>query len=268
MELSEATALADVFVTRLLFRVHSLPLHAGGPQAALWWKGQASLLPVREALQEAREGLEAFSVQTLVDRPGGRSLHLVLSALPVELGDGRCPALEGSRCGVYDSRPLSCRTVPLHYSRPASSVARYLDGFVRTPGHACDTSETAPAVTSGAVLLDGPAKAARAEAAALASAERPWKARILAAMRKPRHAAAHGLPTLRTVLETSDTGRATSSAMMAAWSVAAASGLLTADQVRTIGEIQAELIAAALEAHPAAPDAATLRDMLQAYRGR
>jgi Fe-S-cluster containining protein len=218
-------------------------------------------------LEETRAGLEPFSVQTLVDRSGGRTLHLIVSALPVDLGDGRCPALDGVRCGIYEARPLSCRTVPLHYSRPASSLARYLDGFVRTAGYACDTSAAAPVVTDGFAILDDRLRAARDEAIGLAAAERPWKAQILAAMRKPRQATAHGLPTLKAVLKNAEAGRATSSAMMAAWSVAAASGLLSADQLDGLLCIQAELIAASVVAHPQAPDTSMLRDMLHAYGG-
>ena len=51
MELGEATALADKFITRLIFKLHTLPLDTKRGRAMAWWKRSGSALPVKEALE-------------------------------------------------------------------------------------------------------------------------------------------------------------------------------------------------------------------------
>ena len=60
MELEEATDLADVFITRLLFKLHSLPRDADAPWAMAWWKKSGSSLPLRKAVDEAKAHLSQF----------------------------------------------------------------------------------------------------------------------------------------------------------------------------------------------------------------
>ena len=127
MELGEATRLADTFITALLFRVHSLPTSDRSAWAAQWWRDRQSRIPLRPALDEAQRHLGAFASRRRVDKMRDRQVFLEISAIVHDGGAGHCPALEANLCGIYDRRPLSCRTVPIHYSRAPSMLQAYLD---------------------------------------------------------------------------------------------------------------------------------------------
>ena len=97
-----------------------------------------------------------FSVRDEIDRGRKRSQHLTISAVSVHIEKEKCPALEADKCSIYGIRPLTCRTVPFHYSRPNSVLANYLDNFANTPGHLCKTTPDAPLVFgSGSFVLLG-----------------------------------------------------------------------------------------------------------------
>ena len=118
MELSEATALAGTFVTSILFKAHSVPIDARSDAARTWWRTQASRIPIGPALEERRRHLSQFASRKRTDKAGGRHVFLTMSAIVEDDGSGRCPALAADNlCSIYESRPLTCRTVPLHYSR-------------------------------------------------------------------------------------------------------------------------------------------------------
>ncbi|MHB1204095.1 MAG: YkgJ family cysteine cluster protein [Rhodospirillaceae bacterium] len=240
MELGEATALADRFIVRLLFKLHSVP------------PGKAS--------GEADRYLAHFSAHE--DREDKRTLHLTISALPFHHETDRCPALEDNRCGIYARRPLACRTVPFHYSRSPAALAGYLDRFVGTPGYLCDTSSTAPVVLRNGKVTDPAVEMARAEALALAQTEKEWKAAIVAAVKSP---AADGeeFPRYRDIVRNSDAGGATTVSMHAAWRIAVKAGLLTQTQFDDICGKQAELLRGEIENGDA--QAALFRDMLEDY---
>lgn len=239
MELGEATALADRFIVRLLFKLHSLP------------PGKAS--------GEADRYLKHFSAHA--DSDGRRSLHLTISALPVHGGTGACPALKDNRCGIYDRRPLSCRTVPFHYSRSPSALAGYLDQFVKTPGYLCDTSFSAPVVLRDGKVTDPAVEMARAEALALAQTEKEWKAAVVAVVKSPA-ADGEGFPGYPDIVRNSDAGGATTVSMYAAWRIAVKAGLLTQTQFDDICEKQAHLLRGEIAS---GGDAALFRDMLGDY---
>lgn len=226
MALSEAAALAGVFITSMLFRVYSLPLAKSSKGAARWSEAQGSTLPVGAALDEERAWLSHFSVRDTIDRARGRSLHLTISALTVDREKGRCPALSDNLCGIYETRPLTCRTVPMHYSRPPSVLASYLDRFASKPGYACNTSADAPMVFDGRGVTDASALRTRHEALDLAASERGWKTAIVSLMDDPGVALAAGVPTHNAVIRNSDAGSATAVSMLVALRVARNAGLL------------------------------------------
>lgn len=219
MELTEATALARTFITRLVFKLHSLPLDARKGRAMAWWKRSGSTLPVRAALDEARAHLTRFSVRNEIDRERKRTLHLSISALAVHAEGGNCPALADGACRIYEDRPLTCRTTPFHYSRPVSTLPSYLTRFVATPGYLCDTSAAAPVVLDEGKLAH-PLARVREDAAARAAHEKTWKEVIAAQL------GARGFPSYADIVANSDRGGATTLPMSMAWKIAAEHGLI------------------------------------------
>lgn len=242
MELSEATRLADSFVTSLLFRVHSLPTSERSAWAGIWWRDRQSRIPLRPALDEAQRHLGHFASRRRVDRGRDRQIFLEISAIVQQGGAGQCPALRGSLCGIYDKRPLSCRTVPMHYSRAPSTLQAYLDQFTGTPGYACDTGPSAPVIVDGNKMVDPGVRDHRDQAIALAKADRRWKQALVELMEDEARAAAAGLPSHDAVLSASDNGYATMLPMIVAWRVARKVGLLSTEQFNQICAQQADLI--------------------------
>lgn len=258
MELSEATALAGTFVTSLLFKVHSLPISSRSSWSEQWWRGRESRIPLRPALDEAERHLRHFAMRR-IDRTRDRQVFLDISAIVDDDGQGRCPALIDGLCSIYDARPLSCRTVPLHYSRAPSTLQAYLDHFVATPGYRCDTTAAAPAIVDGNKVIDLQLAADRERAIALARQDRRWKERLVAIMDDPTLAAAAGIPTFDAVLSHSDKGYATMLPMIVAWRIARTDGLLSDEDVRDLCRRQAGLI----RGRTASPT--DLRDALAPY---
>lgn len=265
MELNEATDLADVFVTRVLFKVHSLPLNAHSRRAGHRSERLRSRLPPAEALMEERRQISQLAVRETIDKAKGRSLHLTISALTVDREKGRCPALLGTMCSIYAARPYACRTVPLHYSRPASVLAGYLDSFVHTPGYACDVSANAPIILEGRAVVAPSVEAARAEAMALAQSERGWKTALAARMDDPAAAARAGLPTFDAVVRHTDAGYATVAPMLVAWRVAKDLGVLTNARFKAVCQSQIALIKAELDRGPTPEAASDLLGLLSEY---
>ena len=242
MELGEATALADKFITALYFRVWSVPLHKGSKIAHQWWRNQGSTLSVEDALEENRRQLGHFSVRDKIDKSGGRSLHLRMSALTIDREEGRCPALEGAMCGIYESRPFSCRTVPLHYAKPLSLLGSSLDKFVNTPGYLCDTSARAPVVLDGEHIADTSIQRGREDALNQAKLDQRWKSELLSRMDDPGAALAAGLPSYESVLANSKRGFGTSVPMLVAWRVAKDAGIMAPSSFGEICEQQIALL--------------------------
>jgi len=250
MELGEATALAGTFLTSLLFKVHSLPLDDRSDRARQWWLLQGSRIPVRPALEEQRRHLGLFASRRQADRRRDRQIFLTISATVDDGGRASCPALHDDRCGIYDSRPLTCRTVPLHYSRPPSTLARYLDRFAGTEGYRCDTGADAPLILAGNRIADDGIRAQRDEAVRLARADRAWKDRLLALMDDERLAAAAGLPSYEDVVRNSDDGYASQVPMVVAWRVAEREGMMSSPALGIACRGQAALIRAEIAAGP------------------
>ncbi|MFT2536318.1 hypothetical protein ACMWQD_28485, partial [Escherichia coli] len=49
--------------------------------------------------------------------------YIVLSALADDVRAGQCSALADGKCIIHARRPLSCRSVPLHYSRTDAAAS-------------------------------------------------------------------------------------------------------------------------------------------------
>lgn len=263
--LAEAAALADVFVFRLMFRLYRVP-RAIADQGRLLGKPLAS-----KAFYERRRLLDACSVRTstrrIKDASGAVEVieALVLSALPLDLPAGACAARQGSSCGIYPRRPVSCRSVPLHYSTPESLAAEELADFVSRPGYRCATGPEAPPILAAGRIVAGEITQARAEALELYQADRPWAAAILARM-KPGQPADPSLPTLREVEASAGRGALTTS-MRIGWQIAHDAGLIAEAELRRLITQQLDLIERELVMVRHSPaEGETLSEMLAEYR--
>lgn len=261
MELSEATALSGSFVTSLIIKVHSIPLNARSERAAQWWREQGSRIPLRAAYEEKRRHLAAFASRRRSDRQHEREIYLDISAIVDDYGGGQCPALIGGLCSIYESRPLTCRTVPLHYSRQPSALRTYIDQFTATPGYECDTV-TSPIILKGSQIVSPELRLYRERAVEMSKADRRWKERLLYLMDNPQPAARGGLPTYESVLINSDNGYATLLPMIVAWRVAESSGILLPDELSSICKQQLTLIRAKIAGTPSFTD---FDDLLPLY---
>ena len=238
LELGEAAALAEVFVLRLLMRIYSLPRSVSDYLTPDQPRDRASA-----EFYHTKRLILAFAATSWPAkvRRDGRAVeyvqYLSLSVLPLDFGTGACNALDGTHCSIYERRPLSCRTVPLHYSRSEAFATRDLAAFVATPGYACATAADAPLVISQGRITDPAMLAGRADALRQAQADRLWKAAIVKAMK----AGQSGLPSPRRVEAEAARGALTAS-MLAAWSVAEAAGLITQAQAHRHLAAQCNLI--------------------------
>jgi len=263
MELGEAARLADTFILSLLFKVHSLPLSERSDWAGQWWRGRNSRIPLRPALDEAERHLRFFASRS-IDKRRDRQLFLEISAIVDDDGEGRCPALAGNLCSIHETRPQTCRTVPLHYSRAPSTLERGLDQFVAAADFSCDTASSAPAILDGNRVIDPQISDDRAKAIALAKADRGWKERLIALM-KDGAGSAMGLPNYHAVLGNSDNGYATLLPMIVAWRVAADAGFLSRAELEELCRKQAALIRGRISQAIGKPPANGLLDSLATY---
>lgn len=260
VELSEAAALADIFVFRLMFRLYWLPRSLADVAT--------DERPASAIFYEKKRLLSAFAARKVPVklRRDGKAVdytkYLTLSALSLDTGAGACAALRDKRCGIYDRRPLSCRTVPLHYSRPEALAASDLDAFVSTPGYECDTGEGAEAMIEGGRIVDQATLRPRAEALSIAERDRPWHEAIVRRM----HAGTAALPTLDEVEANAQFGAMTTS-MRIAWQIAAESGFIAPEDCDALIVAQLKLIDRELGGSAYAGDArSTLAEMQAEYR--
>ena len=140
VELSEAAALCDIFVFRLMFRLVSLPRFSErGPI------GSSDLFYQKKRLLAGHAAAEYSNRKVML---GGKKVesvqYLMISALAVDTSPGACAALKSGRCSIHADRPLSCRSVPFHYSRADGLALADFDRFVATPAYRCDTGKDAP----------------------------------------------------------------------------------------------------------------------------
>jgi Fe-S-cluster containining protein len=265
VELSEAAGLADMFVFRLMFRLYQLPRTLAGYLAS----GAAPAGSGEEYYQSKRL-LAAFAARSWSSkrRQAGKAVetvnYLTLSALTLDRGAGACSALRDGRCAIYARRPLGCRTVPFHYSRPEALAGPDLGRFVGTPGYCCDTGPGAPIVIDAGRIVDPGARLAREDALALAAQNRNWAEAIV--RRLKAGAPDDSLPSLAEIEANSTYGAMTTS-MRVAWQIAAEAGVIGAATCEALIATQAALIDRELASGRCAPDTRqTLTEMRTEYR--
>jgi Fe-S-cluster containining protein len=262
VQLSEAAALADMFVFRLMFRLYDLPRTLAARPDSRPGLGPASF-------HESKRLLTTFAARTRIvrRREGAKTVeyrrHLLISALTLDTGAGACTALSEGRCGIYGRRPLACRSLPFHYSRPEASARSDLLAFVEKPGHCCDTSEAAPIVLAEGRIVDPGSLQARDDALRTCARDRRWQGAIL---RRLKGGFETPLPSLREIEANAAVG-ATTLSMRVAWQVAAEAGVIGADECRALVAAQAGTIDRALATPNCSPDARrTLVEMRSEYR--
>jgi Fe-S-cluster containining protein len=235
-----------------------LALGERGPNASAIFYGRKRLLRAFAA--------RAWSVKARADgKPVECTKYLSISALALDTSPGACSALNGTHCGIYERRPLNCRSVPFHYSRVEALADADLDAFVATPGYRCDISERAPAVLKDARIVAPEMNAARAEAIAVARADRPWFEAITRRLRASS-STYPGLPTLHEIEANADFA-ATTTSMRMAWQIAADVGIITPCACDRLIELQLCAVVHALEVGGFSPDTReTLTEMKAEYR--
>jgi len=258
VELSESAALADVFVFRLLFRLYTLPT---SPE-----RGTVSELFYQKKRLLAAHAARKYPKKVMRGGKRVERIHyLMLSALALDTRRGACAALEDGRCGIYERRPLGCRTVPFHYARADALAEHDFDTFVSTAGYRCDVGETAAVVLERGQIVDKGSVEARAQAETIAEADSAWKEAIVRRM-KQGVVAGSPLPTLNDVEEQAGFGALTVS-MRVAWEIAADAGILSVEQSQSLVRTQLETIERELaNAGCAGADAETLTEMAAEYR--
>lgn len=264
--LSEAAALADVFVFRLMFRLYSQPRHLSDYLAP--GRDAANASPI---FYETKRLLAAFAARKYPAkaRLNGKAVeytrYLMVSALALDTRPGACRALNGKQCGIYDRRPLSCRSVPFHYSRAEGRAETDLQSFVETPGHRCDAGETAPVVLEDGRIVAPEIKLARSEAFALAQRDRRWSEAIVRQMNAVR-LPGRSLPNLQEIEAYAHLGVTTTS-MRVAWQIAADIGLITRGECDRLIKLQFDVIGQELAERGCSQDARqTLTGMQAEYR--
>jgi Fe-S-cluster containining protein len=262
VELSEAGALADVFVFRLMFRLYRLPRHFQRGGAAF---DRADTFYQKKRLLAAHAARK-YSRKLMRDGcPVEYTHYLMVSALAVDSRSPACAALSAGQCSIYQRRPLACRTVPFHYARADASAEIDFDAFVASPGYACDTGQDAPVVIEGGRMVDGSTVNARREALAVAESDRAWKEAIVRRM-KANSCADDSLPSIDDI-EANAAFAAMTTSMRVGWQIASDSGLITPDECRRLTEEQLNVIERELgHAQSSAEDTQTLQEMHAEYR--
>ncbi len=262
--LSEAAALSDVFVFRLMFRLYSLP------------KSYADYrrLPGRENTPadlffEMKRLLSSFAARKYAskNRIGGSATentnYLTISALTLDTGSGKCSALSDKLCSVYDRRPLSCKTVPFHFSRPEASAERELKAFVANPDYRCDTTASAPIAIQNGRLVNRQTLDARRDALKTAEQDHGWGTAIWRQIRtEPKR---YSLPSLGEIEASALAGVLTTS-MRVAWQIAADAGVIGADECKALVMNQMSVINREIALAKCSPEASeTLVEMRTEY---
>jgi Fe-S-cluster containining protein len=264
VELSEAAALADVFVFRLMFRFYALPRTLGD-----YLRDRPAEANASEAFYQKKRLLTANAAlkRPLKVRRDGKAVeyvqYLTISALTLDTTPGACSALEGPSCAIYERRPYACRTVPFHYSRVEALAESDLKAFVATEGYRCDTAENAPIVIQSGWIIDESVKQARAAALALGERDGVWRDAIVRRMKAAQPD--DFVPSLKDIEASAAVGAATTS-MRVAWQIAADAGLISSEECSSLIAAQLALIDHELAGSPCAQDARqTLLDMRADY---
>lgn len=241
VELSEATTLSDVFVFRLMFRLYWLP-----QQVRDYRRGGQRQPNSSPVFFEKKRLLNAFAARKYSakamreGKPVAYTKYLVISALALDTIEAACSALSNNKCGIYDRRPLTCRSVPLHYSRAAALAAFDLETFVGTSGYRCDTGDAAQIILKDGRIVDPEISAARSAAIALAARDRSWSEAIVRRMNGPV-SSRHSLPSIEEIEASAGLGAMTVP-MRRAWQIAADIELITSGECDRLVELQLRAI--------------------------
>jgi Fe-S-cluster containining protein len=219
--LSETFDLADVFVFQMMFRLYTQPLSPlseADRRNPIPFYGQKRLLNTFAAKKwNAKLDYLGTKVPT--------TSYLLISALTHDFGIGRCQALKENKCGLYERRPISCRSVPLHYSQPESMLADEFDRFVDTVGYDCDTSESAPLLLRDQTIVSADLLIARSLAVVTAATDNMWARTIAKQLPRTKNENAI-LPSLQEFVDNSHLGVMTTS-MVVGWEIASNLGMLS-----------------------------------------
>jgi Fe-S-cluster containining protein len=219
--LSETFDLADVFVFRLMFRLYeqpSSPLAESDRRNPIAFYGQKRLLNAFAA--KKWHGKRDYS-----GKKASVTSYLLISAIKHDLGFGRWHALVEKHCSIHDRRPLGCKTVPLHYSKPESLLSVEFDRFIKTNGYECDSSESAPVLFEDQRIVQADLLAARSCALGVASADSRW-AKMIAKHIPLTPDENTPLPSLQQIERHSHLGALTCS-MLVAWEYASDLGIIS-----------------------------------------
>lgn len=237
VQLSEAAALADLFVFRLMFRLYWLPDQLGDYLALGDGAASSSAIFFGKKRLLGAFAIRKFRAKAWRDGRAVRcTKYLMISALPLDTTPGRCRALDENRCGIYHRRPLSCRSVPFHYSRAEALAETDLAAFATTSGYRCDTSETAEVILRDGRIIAPEIRTARSEAIAMAGRDRRWSEAIVRQL-NVASSASGSMPSLDEIEANAQFG-ATTTSMRAAWQVAADCGLICRGECDRLIELQ------------------------------
>lgn len=261
VELSEAAALADVFVFRMMFRLYWLP-----QQARDYLQGGVGRHGSSSVFFEKKRLLNSFSARRYSEkalRDGKRvdfTKYLLISALALDTFERRCGALGDNKCTIYERRPLSCRSVPLHYSRAEANAAADLEAFVRTEGYRCDTGSGAPVILEDGRIVDPEVRTARSEALEVAARDRSWSEGIARRM-GDAITPTLSLPSLEEIEANASLGVVTVP-MRTAWMIATDLGVIPSAECDRLVGLQLQRIRSELASGKCSRDAVqTLREM-------
>lgn len=262
--LSETLDLAQDFVFRLMFRIYALPNKVED------YNSEALERRINSAVYfQRRRLLSAFCARSwpAEHTEGGRRVrytkYLMVTALALQTRSGSCSGLNENRCGLYERRPLSCRSVPFHYSHAEALAYQNFDRFVANPKYHCGTDRTADVVLQDGRIIAPEFVAAREMAAETARIDRRWAKAIVG--RLPADGEEASLPSLLTIEENAPLGVTTTS-MRVAWQISAEVGLLKGHLYQDLAIAQLALINQEI-AHGQcnSADAETLLEMQREY---
>lgn len=239
--LSETLDLSCDFIFRLMFRLYWLPTNVAD------FRSEDDDRSGRGAqFAQTKRLLNTFAARKYPEKQviGGKRVahtkYLLVSALTLDVSRGQCSALQGKRCGIYERRPSSCRSVPFHYSHAEALAEKKLDEFLRSDGYLCDSSQSADVVLRDGEIVAAEFKDARAKAAAATIHYRSWAEAIVKNMPAGRSSGS-ALPSLDEV-ETNARWGVTTTSMRAGWRIAAEIGVIDDIRYRHLVTSQLDLI--------------------------
>ncbi len=150
VELTETINLSGDFVFWLCFSMSELPLSIKD-----WIQSRGRLDADQRDLAAFIAKRRLLDAQSSIQFTGRSSSgteaervrkYVRISALTLDLESGRCSKLVNKQCGIYDRRPHTCRTVPVHYQLSDLELEPAFDKFTSLEAFECDTSQHSPMI--------------------------------------------------------------------------------------------------------------------------